>query len=68
MSGDGKDDVNIPMVFLFHKEGEKLKTMLANHPRFKVYIGKEAKRIGRFGTSKHLNLGLFFVQNVCINC
>ena len=40
MSGDGKNDVELPMVFLFHKEGSSLLTELEKNPDLEVYIGK----------------------------
>lgn len=36
MSGDGKDDVTIPVVFLFTKDKEKLMAALKKEPKLKV--------------------------------
>ncbi|CAD5110744.1 DgyrCDS114 [Dimorphilus gyrociliatus] len=38
MSGDGKDDVTIPLIFLYHKEGEELTDILSKHSELKVMI------------------------------
>ncbi|XP_035222885.1 uncharacterized protein LOC118195670 [Stegodyphus dumicola] len=38
MSGDGKDDVSIPMVFLFSEEAEVLKSAHKQHPDLRVGI------------------------------
>lgn len=36
MSGDGKDDVTIPVVFLFTTDKEKLLAALKKEPKLKV--------------------------------
>ncbi|XP_064616048.1 ER degradation-enhancing alpha-mannosidase-like protein 3 [Liolophura sinensis] len=38
MSGDGKQDVQIPMVFLFHKDGTELLEALQAHPEMEVIL------------------------------
>lgn len=38
MSGDGKDDVTIPVVFLFTKDKEKLMAALQKEPKLKVSL------------------------------
>ncbi|CAK1555009.1 unnamed protein product [Leptosia nina] len=40
MSGDGKDDIQIPAVFLFSREGEILNEALKNDPNHMVTIGE----------------------------
>lgn len=40
MSGDGKDDIEIPAVFLFTLEGEYLKQAIAENPNVVVTIGE----------------------------
>jgi len=48
MSGDGKDDITIPMLFLFHKEGHQLIEALDKRKHLLVYLGDKAKQPGRF--------------------
>ena len=38
MSGDGNDDVSIPMVFLFKKEGERLLKKIRENPELRVTL------------------------------
>ncbi|XP_004929872.2 ER degradation-enhancing alpha-mannosidase-like protein 3 [Bombyx mori] len=40
MSGDGNDDIEIPAVFLFSKEGEYLSNALKNNPELTVTVGE----------------------------
>ncbi|KAL0902417.1 hypothetical protein ABMA27_000294 [Loxostege sticticalis] len=40
MSGDGKDDIEIPAVFLFTKEGEYLTDVLFGSPELTVVVGE----------------------------
>lgn len=42
MSGDGKQDVQIPMVFLFHKEGTELLEALERNPDMEVVLTYKA--------------------------
>ncbi|XP_013410310.1 ER degradation-enhancing alpha-mannosidase-like protein 3 isoform X4 [Lingula anatina] len=53
MSGDGKQDVNIPMVFLFQKEGQDLLSALAEHQDLDVIIGHKAKDMSKVNTFKY---------------
>ena len=46
MSGDGKDGVKIPMVFLFYSEGQELLTALKDSKHMRVYMGHEPKTSG----------------------
>ena len=39
MSGDGKNDVTIPIVFLFHKQGQQLFEAMAANQRLLVRLG-----------------------------
>ena len=38
MSGDGKDDVSIPLVFVFHAEGQRLMEMWNMEPALEVVL------------------------------
>lgn len=38
MSGDGKDDVNIPLIFLFEKEGQELLELQSKHSDLQILI------------------------------
>lgn len=40
MSGDGKDDISIPAVFLFTKEGDYLTEVLYENPELTVTVGE----------------------------
>jgi mannosidase alpha-like ER degradation enhancer 3 len=46
MSGDGRDDVQIPMVFLFDKEAQQVFQAMEENPDVKVLLGYRAKRTG----------------------
>ena len=46
MSGDGRDDVHIPMVFLFKQEAEQLMDYIEKHADLKVYLGHTARKSG----------------------
>ncbi|XP_052222559.1 ER degradation-enhancing alpha-mannosidase-like protein 3 isoform X2 [Dreissena polymorpha] len=46
LSGDGRDDVYIPMVFLFHNEGQHLRTLLATNPDLEVSILSKTESTG----------------------
>ena len=46
MSGDGTDDVSIPALFLFNKEGKKLLLAYQKQPELEVYMGFKAKTLG----------------------
>ena len=46
MSGDGKNDVTIPLLFLFHEEGQKLIDAHRKYDYLQVYLGYESKRAG----------------------
>lgn len=47
MSGDDKQDVNIPVVFLFNKEGQQLLTAMRTHAHLEVFIGANIKSLGK---------------------
>lgn len=48
MSGDGTNDVNIPVVFLFHKEGKILHDAVAERPGIiKVMLVDKARSDGK---------------------
>ncbi|KAH3793804.1 hypothetical protein DPMN_147326 [Dreissena polymorpha] len=47
LSGDGRDDVYIPMVFLFHNEGQHLRTLLATNPDLEVSILSKTESTGQ---------------------
>lgn len=53
MSGDGTDDVYIPLVFLFHTEGEQLLEMWANNPDLEVILAHKVEVIGEFVKLKY---------------
>ncbi|OWF50523.1 ER degradation-enhancing alpha-mannosidase-like protein 3 [Mizuhopecten yessoensis] len=40
MSGDGQQDVEIPLVFLFHKEGQTILKLLEEFPNLEVLLGE----------------------------
>jgi len=44
MSGDGKEDVSIPLVFLFHKEGVKLQEYMELHSDLGIYLGYKSRK------------------------
>ena len=44
MSGDGHTDINIPVVFLFGVEAQRLMDALRQHGDLSVYIGEAAKK------------------------
>ncbi len=46
MSGDGNDDVKIPMVFLFYQEGLQLKAAMTEVPGLKVFLGFKELSMG----------------------
>lgn len=48
MSGDGTQDVKIPMVFLFHKEGHQLFEVLLAFPETEVLLAHTRKSEGKF--------------------
>lgn len=48
MSGDGTDDLAIPVIFLFNTEGKKFLLALKSHPELEVYIGHTAKTLGEW--------------------
>ena len=48
MSGDGKDDITIPVLFLFHKEGHELLDAMEKSKDLLVYLGHKAKQPGSF--------------------
>lgn len=54
MSGDGKTDVDIPLVFLFHRQGEALQAHLEENPGLRVLLADKAKKIGTFHGSPDL--------------
>lgn len=55
MSGDGVDDVDIPSVFLFSKEGSELIWSMRSHPDLVVYMGDARARHGLSGPEYALN-------------
>lgn len=46
MSGDGKDGVKIPLVFLFHTEAKKLLAAVKESKHMRVYMGLQPKTSG----------------------
>ncbi|XP_060068085.1 ER degradation-enhancing alpha-mannosidase-like protein 3 [Ylistrum balloti] len=40
MSGDGQQDVDIPLVFLFHKEGQTILKLLQEFPKLEILLGE----------------------------
>ena len=46
MSGDGKNDITIPMVFMFSAEARTLRDMLNEHAGLVIYVGEKAKKSG----------------------
>lgn len=49
MSGDGTDDVRIPSVFLFSKEGNELIWSLRSNPDLVVFMGDASPHLGLSG-------------------
>jgi hypothetical protein len=47
MSGDGRSDITIPLVFLFGAEARRVMEALRLHSDLTVYIGETAKRPSR---------------------
>ena len=48
MSGDGKNDVQIPMLFLFNKQGNQLREALRESPGgLRVYLGLKPMSMGK---------------------
>ncbi|CAG9860867.1 unnamed protein product [Phyllotreta striolata] len=59
MSGDGKNDVTIPAVFLFTEESSKLLLKLKRHPRgVEISLGELRENEDKI-SSKNLNFGKF---------
>ena len=46
MSGDGKNDVQLPMVFLFYKQAEQLLEAMSKNPRLQVYLSHQGLSSG----------------------
>lgn len=61
MSGDGNDDVNIPVVFLFEKDAAKLLLALTKDLQMKVTLGYRKSSPG-----KSLLTSLSFIIHVYI--
>lgn len=55
MSGDGTDDVRIPSVFLFSKEGNELTWQMRARPDLVVFMGDASNRAGLSGVEYALN-------------
>lgn len=53
MSGDGKDDISIPLVFIFRSEGLKLLSQLEEKSDLLVYLGHYAKPSSRIYFISH---------------
>jgi mannosidase alpha-like ER degradation enhancer 3 len=53
MSGDGTDDVNIPVVFLFYQEASQLLQAVSNSPALEVTVAnmKALQQQDETGTS-----------------
>ena len=47
MSGDGTDDVYIPLLFLFHVEGQQLIQMWRNNPNIEVVMAAKFEVLGK---------------------
>ena len=48
MSGDGKNDVQIPLVFLFNRQGNQLKEALRETPDgLRIYMGVKPMSMGK---------------------
>ena len=48
MSGDGKNDVQIPMVFLFNKQGKELREAIKETPDgLRIYLGLKPLSMGK---------------------
>ncbi|KAK6195946.1 hypothetical protein SNE40_001268 [Patella caerulea] len=52
MSGDGREDITIPMVFLFHKEGHDILTALQTFPDLQVLLTKLPKSQDSFSPAE----------------
>ncbi|ESP01710.1 hypothetical protein LOTGIDRAFT_139192 [Lottia gigantea] len=48
MSGDGQEDITIPMVFLFYKEGHEIISALETFPELEVLLTKQPKLQGKY--------------------
>ena len=49
MSGDGKNDVQIPLVFLFNRQGNQLKEALRETPDgLRIYMGVKPMSMGKW--------------------
>lgn len=53
MSGDGKDDIHIPAVFLFYQEGQYLKNRVLENPDLKVTVGELKSMKKDYGKDYH---------------
>jgi len=58
MSGDGVQDVKIPSVFLFSKEGNELLWEMRGKPDMVVYMGDNLPRMDNFLTGSELALNI----------
>lgn len=65
MSGDGKDDIEIPAIFLFSQEGQYLRDSVKEYPRIGITVG-ELKSMKREYSSlcEDENCGLYEIENV----
>ena len=50
MSGDGTDDVIIPLLFVFREEGNRLLEALKNNADVEIYMGFQAKPASKWLT------------------
>ena len=60
MSGDGKSEVSIPMLFLFHHEGAKLLEAMAADTDMWIRLGHKAinyEEVNNILTSLHIDVG-----------
>ncbi|CAH1787460.1 unnamed protein product [Owenia fusiformis] len=71
MSGDGKDDVTIPMVFLFSKEGADLREAILESSELEVLLGYVARSADNImedmlhkGLSQPLNPDVFYDREI----
>jgi hypothetical protein len=56
MSGDGKDDVSIPLVFVFRREYDTLQRAMDNVQDLRVFVGLTQKKDGGSKTGESLHV------------
>lgn len=67
MSGDGKDDVVIPVVFLFSLDGAVLTKAIATRPELEVSGERERRMDGGSKFNRSLSLQIHIMQMVAFN-